>query len=244
MEFKDYFGWAATYLTILFFVSFTTPFFKIFKGKMKYYDAPIFVICVNYINCILWFIYGNMIFSYQIRICNQIGSISTFILILVYISYHIKKYILDSILNAIIVIYGTFVFYNYFPIIITDKAYIIGKICIASKFCVFISPIQLIYLVINEKNYLLIPIYASFASFCSGICWVIYGYLIKDMNVIVPNMFEILLGFSQFSIFFYYKKFYSKLEISNNTIHFESKEDVEIIINEKNSKEKTIFKNK
>ena len=53
METKDIFGWAATYLTALFYVSLVTPFIKIFKGQMKYQDAPIFVIYVSYINCIL-----------------------------------------------------------------------------------------------------------------------------------------------------------------------------------------------
>ena len=112
MEFEtqDIFGWAATCLTALFYVSLITPFFKIFKGEMKYQDAPIFVIYVSYINCILWVIYGNIIFSSQIRICNIIGSSSTFILIFIYYSYEVRKNILDTILNAIIVIYGTFVF--------------------------------------------------------------------------------------------------------------------------------------
>ena len=250
METKDIFGWAATYLTALFYVSLVTPFIKIFKGHMKYQDAPIFVIYVSYINCILWIIYGSMIFSSQIRICNIIGASSTFILIFIYLSYEIKKYILDSILSAIIVVYGTFVLYNYLTVIITDKVNIIGNFCIFAKFCVFISPIQLIYRVIKEKNYILIPIYASFVSFSSGICWVIYGFYIKNIYVILPNMVGIILGITQFYVFFYYKKNYSNLYISNNnTIHIDNsfaepdnKEDVEIIIKEKNLKNKAFKK--
>ena len=53
MEVKDIFGWAATCLTALFYVSLITPFFKVFKGQMKYQDAPIFIIYVSYINCIM-----------------------------------------------------------------------------------------------------------------------------------------------------------------------------------------------
>ena len=34
MEVKDIFGWAATCLTALFYVSLITPFFKVFKGQM------------------------------------------------------------------------------------------------------------------------------------------------------------------------------------------------------------------
>ena len=50
MEFQHFFGWSATYLTALFYISLITPFFKIFKGQMKYQDAPIFVIYVSYVN--------------------------------------------------------------------------------------------------------------------------------------------------------------------------------------------------
>ena len=247
MEFEtqDIFGWAATCLTALFYVSLITPFFKIFKGEMKYQDAPIFVIYVSYINCILWVIYGNIIFSSQIRICNIIGSSSTFILIFIYYSYEVRKNILDTILNAIIVIYGTFVFFNYFTVIITDNANIIGNFCIFAKFCVFISPIQLIFRVIKEKNYLLIPIYAAIVSFFASFCWVIYGFYIKDIHVIIPNTVGIILGITQFYVYFHYKKYSFNLkEINKNkNIHVENsnseidiKEDVAIIINEQNSK--------
>ena len=245
MDSKYYIGWAATYLTALFYISLITPFFKIFKGKMKYQDAPIFVIYVSYINCILWIIYGNMIFSLQIRTCNIIGGVSTFILIFIYLSYSIRKYVLDSILTAIIVIYGTYVLYNYFTIIITNKTYIIGNFCILAKFSVFISPIQLIYRVIKEKNYILIPIYASFVSLVSSICWVLYGFYINDIHVMTPNVVGIILGITQFYVFFYYKNYYSKIDIKAKNISIDNslsevvhKEDVEIIIKEKEIKSK------
>ena len=237
MDYQYYFGWCATYLTALFYVSLVTPFFKIFKGQMKYQDAPIFVIYVSYINCILWCIYGSMIFSKQIRTCNIIGSVSTFILIFIYLSYEFRTHILDPILSTIIIIYGTYIFFNYFTIIITDKAYIIGNLCIFGKFCVFISPIQLIYRVIREKKYFLIPIYASFVSLISSICWVIYGFTINDIHVIIPNLVGIILGITQFFVYFYYKLYYSNINknnrsvsIDNNDIENENKENAAIII--------------
>ena len=238
MDYNYYFGWSATYLTALFYVSLVTPFFKIFKGQMKYQDAPIFVIYVSYINCILWCMYGSMIFSNQIITCNIIGSVSTFILILMYLSYEFRTHILDPTLSAIILIYGTYIFFNYFVIIIIDKEYIVGNLCILGKFCVFISPIQLIYRVIKEKRYILIPIYASFVSLISSICWVVYGFTINNIHVIIPNLVGIILGITQFYVYFYYKLYYSNINennrtisIDNNEIGNEQKENVAIINN-------------
>ena len=243
MEVKDIFGWAATCLTALFYVSLITPFFKVFKGQMKYQDAPIFIIYVSYINCILWVLYGNIIFSKQIRICNTIGSSSTFILIFIFLSYEIRNSILDSVLNAIIVTYGTFIFFNYFTIIVTDNPNIIGNICIFAKFCVFISPIQLIYRVIKEKNYILIPIYAALVSLIASFCWVIYGLHINDIHVIIPNSVGVILGLTQFFVYFYYKIYSSNLKeknknnnIKNSISEMDNKEEVPIIINEHNLK--------
>ena len=240
MDFQYYFGWLATYLTALFYISLVTPFLKIFKGQMKYQDAPIFVIYVSYINCILWCLYGEMILSYQIRTCNIIGSISTFILIFIYLSYDFRKHSLDPILTVIIIIYGTYVFYNYFTVIITNNQFIIGNLCVMAKFCVFTSPIQLIYRVIREKNYILIPIYASFVSLISSICWVIYGFTIKNIHVIFPNTIGIILGITQYYVYFYYKSHHFKrisennktITIDNSEIENEHKEDVAIINNQ------------
>ena len=95
MDAKEAFGWAATCLTAGFYVSLITPFFKIFKGKLSYEDAPIVVITVSYINCFSWCVYGNMISSNQIKICNLVGVISTLILIIIYLIYEIKKYCLN-----------------------------------------------------------------------------------------------------------------------------------------------------
>ena len=186
-----------------------------------------------------------MIFSYQIRVCNMIGGISTFILIFIYLSYEFRKRILDPSLTAIIVIYGTYVLYNYFTVLITNKNYIIGNFCILAKFCVFTSPIQLIYRVIREKNYILIPIYASFVSFISSIFWVLYGFCINDIHVITPNVVGIILGITQFYVYFYYKKHYSKLNrpaktiaIDNSLSELHHKEEVAIIINKNNLQNK------
>ena len=221
MNAQEIFGWSATCLTAGFYVSLITPFFKIFKGKLSYEDAPIVVITVSYINCFSWCIYGNMISSNQIKICNMIGVISTLILMIIYLIYEIKKYCLDSFLNALILLLGSIVIYKSLTIIIND-AQIIGKICIIAKFFVFVSPIQLVYRVIKEKNYILIPIFASFVSFLSCICWVLYGFFINDFHVVIPNATGILLAFIQFFVYSFYKKKYPNISQKSPTIDIES----------------------
>ena len=221
MNVQEYFGWAATCLTAGFYISLITPFFNIFKGIISYEDAPIVVIIISYINCSTWIIYGTIIKSNQIKICNMIGGIATLILILIFLAYQIRKNCLNSILNFFILILGSLIIYKTLTNIINDPQ-ILGKICIVAKFFVFISPVQLIYRVIKEKNYILIPIFASFVSFLSCIFWVLYGFSINDLHVVIPNSIGLILAIIQFYVYYYYKKKYPNLSKNSPTIGIEN----------------------
>ncbi len=157
-----------------------------------------------------------MIYSNQIIYCNLIGAIL----------FELKKYTLDEILNILIIITGTYSIYRGFTLIIDDDS-IIGKICIATSCIVFLSPIQLIYRVIKEKNYNLIPIYTAYISLVSTSCWVVYGIFITDINVIFPNFIGLILAIIQIVIFQNYKKKYHGIgeKDSTSTIGIESTEN-------------------
>ena len=178
-----------------------------------------------------------MIYSNQIKYCNLIGAISSLILVCIYLLFELKKYTLDAILNTLIIITGTYSIYRGFTLIIDDDD-IIGKICIATSCIVFLSPIQLIYRVIKEKNYNLIPIYTAYVSLAATSCWVAYGIFITDINVIFPNIIGLVLAIIQVVIFQKYKKKYLGIgeRDSTSTIGIESTE------NDKDKKEDTTIK--
>ena len=231
---REIFGWIATGLTMCFYISPIIPFINVFKGKLSYEDTPAIVVTTSYVNCFCWYIYGDMISSYQIKACNLIGAISSIILVFIYLVYELKKYTLDAILNALIIITGSYAIYRGFTLVIDDDQ-IIGKICIGTACVVFLSPIQLIYRVIKEKNYILIPIYTAWVSIASTSCWVIYGVFITDLNVIIPNIIGFVLAIVQISIYFNYKIRYPTLgeKQFTSTIGIEKNE------NEKNIKEES-----
>ena len=234
---RETFGWIATCLTMCFYISPAIPFVNVFKGKLSYEDTPAIVVTTSYVNCFCWYIYGDMIFSYQIKICNLVGAISSLILVFIYLFYELKKYVLDAILNAIIIILGSYAIYNGFTLVIDDDQ-IIGKICVGTACIVFLSPIQLIYRVIKEKNYILIPIYTAWVSLVSTSCWVTYGVFITDLNVIIPNIIGLVLAIIQIVIYYNYKKKFPTIgeKEFTSTIGIESTE------NEKDKKEPTAIK--
>ena len=207
---QEIFGWVATSLTMCFYISPVIPFINVFKGKLNYEDTPIIVISASYVNCFCWYIYGEMIFSNQIKICNMIGAISSLILICIYLIFELKTYAIDALLNALIIITGSLALYRGLLYTINDDS-IIGKICNGTSIVVFLSPIQLIYRVIKEKNYFLIPIYTAYVSFIASSCWVTYGVFIKDIYVILPNIIGILLAIIQIIVYTNYKRKYPSI---------------------------------
>ena len=220
---QEIFGWVATGLTMCFYISPVIPFINVFKGKLSYEDTPVIIISTSYVNCFCWYIYGDMILSDQIKMCNMIGAISSLILICIYLLFELKKYAIDAILNALIIITGTLALYRGLTVIINDDS-IIGKICNGTSIIVFLSPIQLIYRVIKEKNYILIPIYTAYVSFIASSCWVTYGVFIHDFYVILPNLFGIILAIIQILVYFNYKRKYPSIgdKVINPTIDIET----------------------
>ena len=222
---EDVFGWVATCLTMCFYISPIIPFINVFKGKLSYEDTPAILVSASYVNCFCWYIYGDMIFSDQVKICNGIGAISSLCLICVYLVYEIRKYTLDAILNALIIITGSYAVYRGLTIVVDDDA-IIGKICNCTAIIVFLSPIQLIYRVLKENNnYHLIPIYTAWVSIFSTGCWIMYGILIKDIYIMIPNVVGLLLGIVQIVIFMIFKRKYPTLsdrERDTSTIDIEN----------------------
>ena len=156
---------------------------------------------------------------------------------IIYLAYEIKNYTIDAILNILIIFIGSYAVYKGFIIMIEDDT-IIGKSCFGTSCLVFFTPIQLIYRVIKEKNYNLIPIYLAITSLFSSCFWIIHGVFIKDLYIVLPNVIAIILSKIQIFIFFKYKRKFPSIgeRESSSTIGIETNE------NEKIKKEEETYK--
>ena len=117
---EDIFGWVALALTMFIYISPTIPFFNVLRGLISYEETPGILVSATYVNCFCWYIYGDMIFSDQVKICNCIGAICSLCFITIYLVYEIKKYTLDAILNALIIITGSYATYRGLTIVVDD----------------------------------------------------------------------------------------------------------------------------
>jgi uncharacterized protein with PQ loop repeat len=211
---QDTFGWAAAALTLFFIITPIIPFYNVIKGKLNFEDTPGQYITANYLNYFCWYLYGDLLYSFQLKYCNLVGTIVSGILLSIYLYYEVKKYTADAILNGLILVSGTYLIYVTLTNIIDDDK-IIGTICIVTYLIVLAFPARIIIKVLRNKNYYIIQFCSSWLSMLISSCWVIYGVLYDEIYIVFPHIIKIILDMIQITIFVNYRRKYPSIRIGD-----------------------------
>lgn len=207
---QDTFGWVAAALTLFFIITPIIPFYNVIKGKMNFEDTPGQYITANYLNYFCWYLYGDLLYSFQLKYCNLVGAITSGILLCIYLYYEVKKYTADAILNGLILVSGTYLIYVTLTNIIDDDK-IIGTICIITYLILLAFPVRIIIKVLRHKNYNIIQFCSSWLSMLISSCWVIYGVLYDEIYIVFPHIIKIILDMIQITIFVNYRRKYPSI---------------------------------
>ena len=231
-------GWIAGCFNICFYLTPTVNFIKVLKGKVNFEESPGVYVTTCYVNCFIWFIYGDMIFSDQVKISNMIAALINLIFMLIYLAFELKKYFVDAILNTLILITGSWAVYRALTIVIDDDR-VVGDICIGTTIIIFLSPLQILYKVFKEKNYNIIPVFAAIIFLLACLFWFIYAIFIKDFYLAFPNALGIILSSVEIAVYINCKRKYPGIGESGATGTI----DIESGGNDENKKEETPIKN-
>ena len=235
--FQEASGWIAACLTVCYYVAPVLPFVNVLKGRLNFEDTPGVFVTTCYVNCFIWYVYGDMIFSDQVKISNCVSASISLILIVIYLIYEIRKYLIDSVLNVLLLVTGTWAVYRALTIILDDDR-IIGKIGFGTQIVVYLTPIQIVYKVAKEKNYNLIPIYSAWVYVFTCITWIIYGFLISDFYIVFSHIIGAILSLIQIIIYLNFKRKYPGI----GEREFSSTIGIETTGNEETKKEETPIK--
>ena len=229
-------GWLAGCFNVCFYLTPTFNFIKVLKGKVNFEESPGVYVTTCYVNCFIWFIYGDMIFSDQVKISNMIAALINLIFMLIYLAFELRKYLVDAILNTLILITGSWACYRALTIVIDDDR-VVGDICIGTTIIIFISPIQILYKVFKEKNYNIIPVFSAIIYLFTCLFWFVYAIFIKDFYLAFPNLLGIILSAVEIAVYINCKRRYPGIgEITTGTI------DIVSGGNDENKKEETPIK--
>ena len=175
MEFIEVVGYAAIGLSTCFYICLSIPFFHVLRCKQNFEFTPIGLINTVYVDCVAWYIYGSKLSCDEIMLGHKIGACCSLLLIIIYLGFELKKYLIDTILNALILILGTLVLHKGLTVVIEDSN-IVGKICIGTKLITFCIPLLEMSRVFKDKNYKHISL--NNTLFCFFITTLVYFVII------------------------------------------------------------------
>ena len=207
MDIQSASGNAAIGLNCCFLLSLFVPFFKVLTCKLNYEYTPIALIDTVFVDCLCWYIYGEKMAYEPLKLGNCIGGMVSLTLIAIYLIFEIRKYTVDAILNALILILGALVIQKGLTIVVEDPL-MVGRICIGTKLITFCYPLLMIYRTIKGKNYMFISISITLTYLAACCGWCFFGKEKNDNCVMCANGIGVILGIIQFLVYLNFRKKY------------------------------------
>lgn len=202
---NDAFSWIGVIISVFFFSLPFKQYKKLCIGQLKFNETPNILVLGNYLNSIVWIIYGFKIKNVQLQICYIIGSIFSLICTLTYFIFLGKIKTCKAFLYSVCLAAITFIL-GFLFILLIDNVDIIGICCIILSTVTCVDPIKLIIKVLKTKNYKLIPMYLVLISLIGTTSWIIYGFMEVNFNIIIANFIRMVLQFVHLFMWRIFKK--------------------------------------
>jgi len=158
----------------------------------------------GFLSCSFWLRYGIFTSEKSIILVNIIGSSLFFLYSLVYFVFTVNKksYIKQS--GIILAILLGVIFYTNSIEELTQAVHVMGLVCCVVTVCFFAAPLTMLMHVVRVKNSESLPFPLIVMSFLVSLQWLIYGVIISDTFIQVPNFLGCLLSLLQLSLFVCY----------------------------------------
>ena len=212
------FGWLSACLSIFIFITSIKISVSSFRVKGKYKTIPFYMRLENILNyfvCSSWLIYSYISNNKHLFVSNLIGTIFLFLcIIFIYLIYfrtiNCFKYLIFILLAFIYIPFILFLFG------FSEK--IGGPVCVAFNIISFYPSILLIKEVITTKNYRLIKIKLNLLKLLANLCWFIYGFIIINLNIVIPNVIGFIITFVSAFFWNVFKKKSGSEKLSNRSV--------------------------
>lgn len=170
-------------------------------------DISGFPFVATLVNCTLWLLYGYTANISTILIVNFIGASLQMLYALTYLRYTPDRSTYLRLMSSAIGFLAIVAFY--FQYVVTDRQTAIfqaGVVASVATVIMFGSPLASLRDVVQKQSTESLSLPLCFANLIVPIEWVLYGILINDKFVQVPNFLGAILGFIQVSLFFKYPR--------------------------------------
>ncbi|XP_060206408.1 bidirectional sugar transporter SWEET14-like [Lycium barbarum] len=202
------FGILGNIFSFMVFIAPVPTFYRIIKKKTSegFHSLPY---VVGLFSAMLWIYYAmvktNVILLITI---NSFGIFAEIIYVAIYFTYATKKQRIKSLGLVLLLNVGAFGLIIFLTQILCEgpkRVAVIGWICMAFSISVFVAPLSVMGRVIRTKSVEFMPFNLTLTLAVSAVMWFMYGLLLRDIYVAVPNIAGMLLGVLQMILYGIYR---------------------------------------
>lgn len=205
--------WAFTFGllgNVISFMTFLAPiptFYRIYKSKStEGFQSVPYVVAL--FSAMLWIFYAliksNETFLITI---NAAGCVIETIYVVMYFVYAPKKAKLFTAKIMVLLNGGVFGVILLLTLLLfkgSKRVVLLGWICVGFSVSVFVAPLSIMRRVIQTKSVEYMPFSLSLSLTLSAVVWFLYGLLIKDKYVALPNILGFTFGVVQMVLYVLY----------------------------------------
>ncbi|KAF3786281.1 Bidirectional sugar transporter [Nymphaea thermarum] len=202
------FGLLGNAVSFMVYLAPVPTFYRIFKKKTTdgFQSVPYVVALFS---AMLWIYYAILKTNAILLISvNIVGCFIESAYIFMYILYAPKKAKAKTVRLLLLLNVGAFC-----SILVPSQLFasggkrlrILGFVCSAFAVSVSAAPLSIMRLVIRTKSVEFMPFFLSFFLTLSAGMWLVYGLLINDLFVALPNVLGLTFGTTQMALYLYYK---------------------------------------
>ncbi|KAM7343111.1 sugar transporter SWEET1 [Cochliomyia hominivorax] len=167
-------------------------------------DSSGFPFICGFLSCSYWVHYGMLSTERSVVLVNTIGVTLFLIYTLIYYVFTVNKNVyVKQFLIVLTALFGIVFYIN--GIADVEKAQnFMGIVCCIVTVCFFAAPLTNLLHVIRVKNSESLPFPLIVMSFLVSIQWLIYGIIISDTFIQLPNFLGCVLSLAQLCLFVCY----------------------------------------
>ncbi|KAL0429634.1 UNVERIFIED_CONTAM: Bidirectional sugar transporter SWEET14 [Sesamum radiatum] len=201
------FGLLGNIVSFMVYLAPIPTFYQIYKKKSSegFQSIPYVVALFS---ASLWIYYAFLKSNTTLLITiNSVGCFIETIYIIFFIIYASKKSRIQTMkLVVVLIVCGVgFASVTQFLVKASQRAKVVGWICLIFSLCVFVAPLCIVRQVIRTKSVQHMPFLLSLFLTLSAVMWFFYGLLLKDFNIAIPNVLGFSFGVLQMVLYLMYR---------------------------------------
>ncbi|XP_056638326.1 sugar transporter SWEET1 [Diorhabda sublineata] len=205
-DFKNILATTASICTILQFLTGTLTCQKVVQNKSTG-DISAFPFVSGCLSTSLWLRYGFLINDSSIILVNTVGATLFFAYVITFYLYSINKTVILRQFLCCLFLLIIILLHIHNNVDNTELVRVhLGLMCCGVTVLFFAAPLASLLHVIKVKNTESLPYHLIFATFIVSLQWLIYGLVLKDQFVQIPNFIGCILSGFQLSLFLIYPK--------------------------------------